>query len=561
MPKTLIAQTTNRLPAQLSMSTPMTLSQASSVRSNYGLEQQGILHTGRQFWNLSTPALYEESVRRREGLISNYGAFVVQTGQHTGRSPQDKFVVREHTSADEIWWGKVNRPLSEHRFETLKGRMMAYLQGRDLFIQDCYAGADPAYRISVRIITEYAWHSTFIRNLFIQPPAENLATFVPDYTIISLPNFHANPEIDGTRTDVVIAANFAEKLVLIGGTSYAGEMKKSVFTILNYLLPHHNVLSMHCSANVGKNGDSALFFGLSGTGKTTLSADPDRILIGDDEHGWSDRGIFNFEGGCYAKLIKLSPKAEPQIYSTTRRFGTILENVVIDPVTGELDLDDASLTENTRGAYPIDFIDNTSETGVADHPKNVIFLTADALGVLPPIARLTYEQAMYHFVSGYTAKVAGTEKGLGHEPEAVFSACFGAPFMALHPGVYAKLLGQKIRQHNAKVWLVNTGWTGGAYGVGERLPIAETRAMLTAILNGLLDDVPTVVDPIFGLHVPLSCPGVSDRLLSPRSTWADPAAYDAQAKKLAAMFVENFKQFADAVDPDVTKGSPLVGAK
>jgi phosphoenolpyruvate carboxykinase (ATP) len=561
MTKTVFVQTSDRLPVQLGMSNQPSGSQLPSVCSNYGLDQQGILHTGQQFWNLSTPALYAESIRRQEGLISNHGAFVVRTGQHTGRSPQDKFVVREHNSSDEVWWGKVNRPLSEHRFDTLKGRMMAYLQGRDLFIQDCYAGADPAYRLSIRIITEYAWHSTFVRNLFIQPPLESLATFVPDYTIVALPNFHANPDIDGTRSEVAIAVNFAEKLVLIGGTSYAGEMKKSVFTILNYLLPHHNVLPMHCSANVGKLGDTALFFGLSGTGKTTLSADPDRMLIGDDEHGWSDRGIFNFEGGCYAKLIRLSPKAEPQIYSTTRRFGTILENVVINPMTGELDLDDASLTENTRGAYPIDFIDNTSPTGVADHPKNVIFLTADALGVLPPIARLTYEQAMYHFISGYTAKVAGTEKGLGHEPEVVFSACFGAPFMALHPGVYAKLLGQRICQHDAKVWLVNTGWTGGAYGVGERLPIAETRAMLSAILTGAIDDVPTIADPIFGLHVPTRCPGVSDRLLNPRSTWADPMAYDEQARKLAAMFVDNFEQFADSVDPEVKKGSPLVSSK
>lgn len=559
MAKTIVVQTlADRLPLQPGISDSFTLAQSSSIRSHWGLEQQGISHTGRQFWNLSTPALYEESIRRREGLLSDHGAFVVQTGQHTGRSPQDKVVVREHSSADEIWWGKVNRPMSEHRFEILRGRMMAYLQGRDLFIQDCYAGADPAYRLSIRVITEYAWHSTFVRNLFIQPPAENLTTFVPDYTIISLPNFYADPELDGTRSEVVIALDFAEKLVLIGGTSYAGEIKKSVFTILNYLLPHHHVLSMHCSANVGKAGDTALFFGLSGTGKTTLSADPDRMLIGDDEHGWSDRGIFNFEGGCYAKLIRLSPEAEPQIYSTTRRFGTILENVVIDPTTGELDLNDASLTENTRGAYPINFIENTSPTGVADHPKNVIFLTADALGILPPIAQLTHEQAMYHFISGYTAKVAGTEKGLGHEPEAVFSACFGAPFMPMQPGVYAKLLGERIQQHNVKVWLVNTGWTGGSYGVGDRIPIAQTRAMLAAILNGALDDVPTMIDPIFGLRVPTQCPDVDDRLLTPRLTWSDPHAYDEQARKLAAMFVENFEQFANAVAPEVKKGAPLV---
>jgi phosphoenolpyruvate carboxykinase (ATP) len=529
------------------------------LQGNGGLEQQGITNTGVVYWNLSTPALYEEVIRRREGVVAHLGPLVVRTGQHTGRSPNDKFIVREPSTVNEVWWGKVNHPLSEHRFEALHARMLAYLQGRDLFVQDRYAGADPAYRLSIRFITEAAWQSIFVRNLFIQPPHEELTTFVPDFTVIALPNFHAKPEIDGTHSDVFIILNFARKLILIGGTSYAGEIKKSVFTTLNYLLPHHHVLSMHCAANVGHKDDVALFFGLSGTGKTTLSADSKRTLIGDDEHGWSDRGIFNFEGGCYAKLIRLSKEAEPDIYQTTQCFGTILENVAFDPLRRHLDLNDASLTENTRGAYPIDYIHNASPTGMAGHPQNIVFLTADALGVLPPIARLNHSQAMYHFLSGYTAKVAGTEKGLGHEPEAVFSACFGAPFMALHPGVYASLLGQKIEQHQVKVWLVNTGWIGGSYGSGERIPIKQTRAMLTAALSGVLDEVPTTVEPVFGLHIPVSCPGVSDQLLTPRLTWSDPTAYDEKAYKLAEMFVDNFKQFADAVAPQVLLGGPLVG--
>ncbi|MFQ4141449.1 phosphoenolpyruvate carboxykinase [Chlorogloeopsis sp. ULAP02] len=529
------------------------------MHSNYALEEQDILNPGNVYWNLSTPALYEEAIRRQEGVMAAEGPFVVRTGQHTGRSPNDKFIVRESSSANEIWWGKVNYPISEHRFEALHARMLAYMQGRDLFIQDYYAGADPNYQLSVRFITETAWHSIFVRNLFIEPSRQDLASFLPDFTVIALPNFHAKPEIDGTHSDVFIVLNFARKLILIGGTSYAGEIKKSIFTTLNYLLPHHHVLPMHCAANVGQSGDVALFFGLSGTGKTTLSADSKRTLIGDDEHGWSDRGIFNFEGGCYAKLIRLSREAEPEIYQTTQRFGSILENVVINPITRHLDLNDASLTENTRGAYPIEYISNASSTGMTGHPRNIIFLTADALGVLPPIARLTNEQAMYHFLSGYTAKVAGTEKGLGHEPQAVFSACFGAPFMALHPSVYAALLGQKIEHHKVKVWLVNTGWTGGSYGVGERIPIKQTRAMLTAALSGALDEIPTKVDPVFGFHVPVRCPGVSEKLLTPRLTWSDPDTYDIQAYKLAEMFMENFKQFADGVPPQVRLGGPLLG--
>jgi phosphoenolpyruvate carboxykinase (ATP) len=528
------------------------------TQSNYGLDRHGIVHTGNLYWNISTPALYEEAARRREGFISHLGPMVVRTGQYTGRSPNDKFIVREPESEGEIWWGKVNQSFEAQRFESLYARMLAYLQGRDLFIQDCYAGADPKYRISVRVITETAWHSLFAHNMFIQPPREELASFVPDFTIINVPNFHAVPELDGTRSEACVIVNFARRLILIGGTSYAGEIKKSVFTILNYLLPHKHVLSMHCSANIGADGDTAIFFGLSGTGKTTLSADPHRTLIGDDEHGWSDEGIFNFEGGCYAKVIRLSATAEPEIYETTRRFGTVLENVAIDTVTRRLNLDDESLTENTRAAYPLSHIPNASHTGIGNHPKNVIFLTADAFGVMPPIALLNKEQAMYHFLSGYTAKVAGTERGMGSEPQATFSACFGAPFMALHPSVYAGLLGERVANQNAKVWLVNTGWTGGPYGVGHRMSIQYTRTLLNAVLNGALDGVPMTEDPIFGFMVPDSCPDVPSEVLKPRLTWSDPAAYDAQAKKLAEMFISNFKEFTDVVDASVMAGAPRI---
>lgn len=530
----------------------------SFVESSYGLDQHGISHAGNLYWNLPTPALYEEAARRREGLISHGGPLIVRTGQYTGRSPNDKFIVKEAESEAHIWWGKVNQPFDAQRFEALYARMLAYLQGRDLFIQDCYAGADPDYRISVRVITETAWHSLFAHNLFIKPSREEIANFIPDFTIINVPYFHAVPELDGTRSEACIIVNFARRLILIGGTSYAGEIKKSVFTILNYLLPHKKVLSMHCSANIGADGDTALFFGLSGTGKTTLSADPTRTLIGDDEHGWSDRGIFNFEGGCYAKVIRLSPVAEPEIFATTKRFGTILENVAIDPATRQLDLDDDSLTENTRAAYPLGHIPNASRIGLGNHPQNVIFLTADAFGVMPPIARLNKEQAMYHFLSGYTAKVAGTERGMGSEPQATFSACFGAPFMALHPSVYANLLGQRISSHNVKVWLVNTGWTGGLYGVGHRMSINHTRALLTAALTGALDKVPMNVDPVFGFDVPDVCPGVPKEVLKPRKTWGNPDAYDAQALKLAQMFVDNFEQFTDVLDASVMQGAPRI---
>lgn len=519
------------------------------------LELHGIQNVSAVYWNMHTPRLYEEAIRRREAHLAHLGPLVVRTGQYTGRSPNDKFIVQETSSSDKVWWGKVNRPMDDAHFEVLRNRMLAYLEGRDLFVQDCFAGADPEYRLPIRIITETAWHNLFARDMFIQAKPEALAAHVPQFTVINAPGFRSDPETDGTRSDVFIVLHFGMGLVLIGGTQYAGEIKKSIFTVMNYLLPQKNVLSMHCSANYGPSGDTAIFFGLSGTGKTTLSADPSRTLIGDDEHGWSERGVFNFEGGCYAKVINLSPKAEPEIYETTRRFGTILENVGYDSETGRIDLNDASLTENTRAAYPISHIPNATRSGLGGHPENIIMLTADAFGVLPPVARLTAAQAMYHFLSGYTAKVAGTEKGVT-EPSATFSTCFGAPFMALSPAVYARLLGENIARHNVKVWLVNTGWSGGPYGVGSRIKIAYTRAMVHGALDGQLDTVRTVTDPNFGLEVPTSCPNVPDEVLDPRGTWADPAAYDAQARKLAGMFTENFKQFEKDVSPEVRAAGP-----
>ncbi len=525
----------------------------------YGLEAHGIKNVGRIYWNYPTAALYEEVVRRREGMFAHLGPLVVRTGDHTGRSPNDKFIVREPSCEDKIWWGKVNRPFQTEKFDGLHHRILTYLQGKDAFVQDVYVCADPAHRMPIRIITETAWHSLFARTMFIleRDPAK-LAMHVPEFTVINLPSFHALPEVDGTNSQVFIVMNFQKKLVLIGGSSYAGEIKKSIFTILNYILPQTQVLSMHCSANMGPGGDSALFFGLSGTGKTTLSADPARTLIGDDEHGWSDRGIFNFEGGCYAKVIRLSKEAEPDIYETTRKFGTILENVAIDTITRRLDLDDDSLTENTRAAYPISHIPNATRTGIGGHPKNIVFLTADAFGVMPPIAKLSPEQAMYHFLSGYTAKVAGTEKGVA-EPQTTFSTCFGAPFMALHPSVYAKILGEKIAKHQVDVWLVNTGWTGGPYGLGQRMKIAYTRAMVNAALDADLDDVPTEVDPVFGFQIPTACPEVPSEVLMPRNTWKDPHAYDLKAKELAAKFIQNFQQFAKDVPGNVQEGGPRMG--
>lgn len=526
-------------------------------RERYSLEEHGIQNVHNVYWNLPTPQLYEEAIRRSEARLSHLGPLVVRTGQHTGRSPNDKFIVREPFSEDHIWWGKVNRPMEEATFQQLRHRLLAYVQGKDLFVQDCYVGADLKYRLPVRIITETAWHSLFAHNMFIRPKAEDLDDFVPEFTVIQVPGFRAVPELDGTRSEVFVVINFAQRLVLIGGTQYAGEIKKSIFTVFNYLLPQQHVLSMHCSANVGAGEDVAIFFGLSGTGKTTLSADPTRTLVGDDEHGWSEQGVFNFEGGCYAKIIHLSAQAEPEIYETTRRFGTLLENVGFNSRTGHLDLDDDSLTENTRAAYPITHIPNTKRDGMSGHPTNIIMLTADAFGVLPPIAKLTPEQAMYHFLSGYTARVAGTEKGVT-EPQATFSACFGAPFLALPPVVYANLLGERIAEHQVNVWLVNTGWTGGPYGIGQRMPIRDTRAMIRAALNGSLAQVETTVEPYFGLHIPTSCPGVSSDLLDPSNTWTDSAAYAEQAQKLVRMFADNFAGFADQVSDSVRAAGPAL---
>ncbi|GLQ04880.1 phosphoenolpyruvate carboxykinase [Sneathiella chinensis] len=524
-------------------------------KSSYGLDNQGLEQVGKVYWNMPASALYEQAIQRGEANLSEHGALVALTGQHTGRSANDKFIVQEPSSQDNIWWGKVNKPLEQAHFEGLHKKMIDHLKGRDVFVQDCYAGADSGTRLPVRIITECAWHNLFARNMFIQPDDSELDTFEPEFTVLQVPSYQADPAVDGTRSEVFVLADFSKKLVIIGGTSYAGEIKKSVFSILNYLLPEKSILPMHCSVNVSEAGDSAIFFGLSGTGKTTLSADASRMLIGDDEHGWSDDGVFNFEGGCYAKVIRLSREAEPEIYATTERFGTVLENVVMDH-KGRLDLDDNRHTENTRASYPIHFIPNASDTGIAGNPKNVIMLTADAFGVLPPISKLTPEQAMYHFLSGYTAKLAGTEKGLGNEPQATFSTCFGAPFMPRHPSVYAKLLGDKIARHGVNCWLVNTGWTGGVYGTGHRMPIAHTRALLNAALDGSLATVETEKDPFFGLAIPKSCDGVPTDILNPRNTWADKDAYDAKAKDLVNRFIENFEQFTDYVDDEVINSAP-----
>ncbi len=522
------------------------------------LQAQGIINIREVFYNYGTPALYEQVVRRREGLLAHLGPIVVRTGNHTGRSPNDKFLVKEESSEKNVWWGKVNRSMTEEQYSRLFAKMMAYIQGKDLYVEDCYVCADEKFRLPIRVITETAWHNLFARNMFrrYSDPSE-LEKHDPQFTVIQMPNIHANPQNDGTNSEAFVLINFGKKLVLIGGTSYAGEIKKSIFTILNYLMPIKNVMSMHCSANVGEKNDVALFFGLSGTGKTTLSADPSRKLIGDDEHGWSEDGVFNYEGGCYAKVIRLSEEAEPDIYETTRKFGTILENVQIDSQSRRIDLNDDTFTENTRAAYPLTHIRNIVEDGKAGHPENIVMLTADAFGVLPPISKLTTEQAMYHFLSGYTAKVAGTEKGVT-EPIATFSTCFGAPFMVWHPTVYAKLLGEKIKKHKAKCWLVNTGWTGGAYGVGTRMKIQYTRAMLNAALDGKLDNVNYEKDPIFNLEVPKTCEGVPSEVLNPRNTWKDKNAYDEMAKKLANMFVNNFKDYEAETEKEIAAAGPKV---
>lgn len=525
--------------------------------SRYGLEKHGITGYKVAYWNLPGPQLYEHVIRREEGRVAHLGPLVVRTGDHTGRSPNDKFLVQEPSSQKNVWWGDVNRPFAPEKFDALYARVRAHLKDKEVFVQDCFGGADPAYRLPIRVITEFAWHSLFARNLFIRPDWSKSAEHVPEFTVISVPGFHADPERDGTQSSTFILVHFGKKLVLIGGTDYAGEIKKSVFTILNYLLPLRSVLSMHCSANLGAASDVALFFGLSGTGKTTLSTDPERRMIGDDEHGWTDRGVFNFEGGCYAKVIRLSPEGEPQIWACTRMFGTVLENVVMDATTRRLDLDDDSLTENTRAAYPITHLDNIEPSGTGGHPKNIFILTCDAFGVLPPLARLSPEQAAYHFLAGYTAKVAGTERGIT-EPQTTFSACFGAPFMTLHPGVYAKMLQEKIARHQVKCWLVNTGWTGGPYGEGKRMKLSYTRAMIRAALAGQLDDVPTVTDPIFGLQIPTTCPDVPSEVLQPEKTWKSQEAYRAKSLALAERFVKNAEGFASDTPEAVRNAGPKV---
>ncbi|MGB4827753.1 MAG: phosphoenolpyruvate carboxykinase [Paracoccaceae bacterium] len=521
------------------------------VNPDCTLDKQGIKGAAAVYYNQIEPALVEQAVKRGEGRLGRGGAFLCTTGQFTGRSPKDKFVVRTPSVENTIWWEN-NAPMAPAAWALLKADMLAHLQGRELFVQDLYAGADPVHRVDVRVVTELAWHGLFIRHLLRRPAQEELDSFTPEWTILNVPSFKADPGRHGCRTDTVIALNFDEKTVLIGNTAYAGENKKSVFSILNYILPGEGVMAMHCSANhaIGNPVDTAVFFGLSGTGKTTLSANPDRTLIGDDEHGWSDRGIFNFEGGCYAKTINLDPKAEPEIHATTHRFGTVIENMVYHPETLELDFADNSLTDNTRCAYPLEAISNASDTALGGHPKHVVMLTCDAYGVLPPIARLSPAQAMYHFLSGFTSKVAGTERGIT-EPQPTFSTCFGAPFMPRRPEVYGKLLQEKILKHGATCWLVNTGWTGGAYGTGKRMPIRATRALLTAALDGSLAEVEFRRDPNFGFDVPVAVQGVDTRLLNPRETWEDKAAYDAQAKKLVEMFSKNFEQYVPFIDDDV----------
>ncbi len=525
------------------------------VGSVFGLENHGLAPTGAIHWNLTPPELYQTAIARSEGRIAHMGGFAAITQPHTGRSPNDKFTVREPSTEADIDWGKVNVPLSPEDFQVLKADVIQYLNGRDLFVRDAKAGADPKYTINVRVVSENAWHSLFAYNMFLRPTPAELGSIVPDFTVLHAPEMKADPGRHGTRSSTAVVVSFAERLVLIAGTRYAGEIKKSIFSVLNHLLPARGVLPMHCSANIGPEGDTALFFGLSGTGKTTLSADSERGLIGDDEHGWSDAGVFNFEGGCYAKVIRLSEEGEPEIYRATRMFGTILENVVLDAQSLEIAYDDGSITENTRASYPIEYVPNAVIPGIGGHPDNIVFLTADAFGVLPPLSKLTPDQAMYHFLSGYTAKVAGTERGVT-EPVATFSACFGAPFLPRSPVVYARMLGEKLHEHGSGVWLVNTGWTGGPYGVGRRMKLAYTRTMVRSALAGRLGDVETVVDPVFGLHIPTSVTGVPTEVLMPRNTWSDGAAYDDMAAKLAGMFKDNFGRFAADVSDAVRAAGP-----
>jgi phosphoenolpyruvate carboxykinase (ATP) len=524
--------------------------------SRHGLIWHGIRNINVAYWNLGTAQLLEHAVRRHEGLFATGGSYVVRTGQFTGRSPKDKFIVRDEATESTVQWGPVNQPMSPEMFDRLYAKMLAYWQGQDLFVQDCFAGADPRFTLPIRVVTQLAWHSLFARQLFVRPDPQRTQDHVPEFTLFFAPRLQASPSEDGTNSETCIVINFTKKVALICGTSYAGEMKKAVFTILNYLLPARDVLPMHCSCNVGSGGDVALFFGLSGTGKTTLSADPQRRLIGDDEHGWSDHGVFNFEGGCYAKCIRLSRENEPQIFQAIR-FGTVLENVAIDSETRLLDFDSAVFTENTRAAYPLRYIDHAVIPSLGTHPNNIILLTADAFGVLPPISRLTPEQTMYHFLSGYTAKVAGTERGLGREPSATFSACFGAPFLPRPAGEYAAMLGEKMRRHRVNCWLLNTGWIGGPYGIGERMRLPYTRAMLTAALEGQLDHVPAEPHPFFRMMVPKSCPHVPPDFLDARGMWGDKNGYDHAAAELSARFSSNFEKFTN-VGAEVLEAGPVV---
>ncbi len=535
------------------------MSNQSRPRSSVGLDYLGLENNDRALWNLTPPELYEEAIQNDEAKLTKDYALRVLTGKYTGRSPQDKFIIDQESVHDDIDWGDINQPADEEVFENLFDQVTDYLQDKKLYVKDCYAGADKKYQLNVRVVSEAAYHGLFAHNMFIRPNNEELKHHEPDFTVLAAPNFKADPEKDGTRSETFILVNFDKKIILIGGTLYSGEVKKGIFSVMNYLLPKKDVMAMHCSANMSKNGDTAVFFGLSGTGKTTLSSDPDRVLIGDDEHGWSEDGVFNIEGGCYAKTINLSEEGEPLIYATTKMPGTILENVVLHD-NREPDFDDVSLTQNTRCSYPINYIPNASDEGTGNHPSNVIFLTCDAFGVLPPISKLTPEQAMYHFISGYTAKVAGTERGVT-EPQATFSACFGAPFMPLHPTVYAELLADKIRTHNSTVWLLNTGWTGGPYGTGHRMKLGYTRQMLSQALEGKLNDATFELDPVFGLAIPTEVEGVPNDILIPRNTWNDTDAYDEKADKLAGMFAENFQKFESEASEELIKAGPKVSTQ
>ncbi|MGM0588804.1 MAG: phosphoenolpyruvate carboxykinase (ATP) [Bacteroidota bacterium] len=532
------------------------MTQASHPRSSVGLDYLNLGANENTLWNLTPQELYEEAINNGEAILTNDYALRVLTGKYTGRSPKDKYIVDQPSIHDDIDWGEINQPTDEETFDRLFDKVTSYLADKKLYVKDCFAGADEKYRLNVRVVSEAAYHGLFAHNMFVRPTEQELENHEPEFTVLAAPTLQADPEKDGTDTETFIFVNFDKKIILIGGTMYSGEVKKGIFSVMNYLLPKQEVMAMHCSANMSEDGDTAVFFGLSGTGKTTLSSDPDRILIGDDEHGWSEDGVFNIEGGCYAKTINLSEEGEPLIYATTKMPGTILENVVLDDKRRP-DFDDTSLTQNTRCSYPIHYIPNASETGQGNHPSNVIFLTCDAFGVLPPISKLTPSQAMYHFISGYTAKVAGTERGVT-EPQATFSACFGAPFMPLHPTAYAELLAEKIRRHDAQVWLLNTGWTGGAYGEGHRMKLSYTRQMLGEALDGKLLDVETIEDPVFGLHIPKEVEGIPSNILIPRNTWNDKDAYDKKAEKLANMFVENFKQFEEEASDELLEAAPAV---